>query len=194
MIIYLHFMNPTNLTVPNFIKYGLISHFIGDIFLILTGTLMFVIGLAFYMIGLLFYIKAYWTGEPYRRMEPPMSYFRATMICILCLFFLFQVVRLFNYYPNKIFFVIYGLVVTAMMISATFRYERTVDRSFYLIRIGSLLYGISNAVCLFFKFRFTKFNDGDNINLIAMVIIVLLYYAAQYLITHGSLYHKREDS
>jgi uncharacterized membrane protein YhhN len=63
MAIYLHLMNPTELTVPNFIKYGLIAHFIGDIFLVLSGTTMFIIGLVFYLIGLLLYIKAYWTGS-----------------------------------------------------------------------------------------------------------------------------------
>jgi tryptophan-rich sensory protein len=123
-----------------------------------------------------------------------MLYFRTTMIVILCVLLLFQLFRLFEYYPSKIFFPIYVIVVTAMMISSTLRYERTVDKSFYMIRIGSLLYGISNAVLLFFKFRFTRYNNGDNINLIAMVIIVLLYYVAQYLIAHGSLYHKKGET
>jgi len=187
-------MNPSGLTVPNFVKYGLVVDAIGDIlFIFPSNMLAFKIALACYMIGNLLYIKAYWTDEPYRTMQSPMTCIRIIMICVLCIIFIFQMVRLMDYFPNKLFFFICSLVVTAMMISSTFRYERTVDKSFYMIRIGSLLFGISNAILVFFKFRFTKFNDGDNINVVAMVVIVLSYYAAQYLIMHGSLYHKKGE-
>jgi hypothetical protein len=89
---------------------------------------------------------------------------------------------LYDLFPNKILFPIYGFILAIMNISAMKRYESTTPYSFGFILVGSLLFGVSDNILGFLKFNHYKTDIGR-------MLIMLTYYASQYIIMHGSLHH-----
>jgi uncharacterized membrane protein YhhN len=115
---------------------------------------------------------------------------RIAGIVVLCGVYIFNMYNLMikGNFPIPIFFQVYGAILTGMMISSTFRYEKTVDKSFFMVLIGALLFGISDSFLS--RHRFIEHNHDNS-----PFLVILTYYASQYLIMHGSLIHppSKED-
>lgn len=94
--------------------------------------------------------------------------------------------HLFGRFPIPVFFQVYGAALTGMMIVSMFRYEKTVDKSFWMILIGALLFGVSDSLLSNWRL-ITHANQPKVDN--SPFIVIITYYASQYLITHGSLIH-----
>lgn len=96
--------------------------------------------------------------------------------------FVFNSSQLFDVMPNKTLFCLYGFALALMVSSALKRYENTTPYSFGFVIVGSLLFALSDNLLALLKFNEIKTNIGR-------CIIMLTYYAGQYLIMHGSLHH-----
>jgi len=88
---------------------------------------------------------------------------------------------LWDKFPSKLIFTVYGIILAAEAIACLARYEHASRPSFYFIIIGVVLFSISDNLLAFLKFNSYKTNLGR-------FVIMLMYYGAQYFIMHGSLH------
>jgi hypothetical protein len=62
-----------------------------------------------------------------------------------------NIYTLFDLFPNRVLFSIYGATLAAMTISAMKRYENTTPYSFGFVLVGGLLFGISDNILGYLK-------------------------------------------
>jgi uncharacterized membrane protein YhhN len=154
---------------------------IGDVMLMFSGELYFMLGLVAFLIGHVFYIFSFrqlvWsTGVPLL----PTQKVRYTFPIILAGTGLLVVL-----FPKlgalQIPVTVYAIVLMVMAINALFRLGHTNQASFGWVFIGALFFMISDSALAFIKFH-TPFVG-------ASVTIMLTYITAQFMIVNGILIH-----
>ena len=83
-----------------------------------------------------------------------------------------------NNIPNLPLFLIYGLILSIMMICALMRAGSVKGKMYWYVSIGAILFGLSDHLLAFFKFNQYQSNIAD-------MAIMVCYYLAQYLIVNG---------
>lgn len=134
------------------------------------------------MIAHICYIIAFALGEEIRDIPDKYVWGRRVAYLIIWLMCFGNTYTLFDLMPNKILFPLYGVALALMTSMALKRYEFTTPFSFGFVIVGSILFALSDNLLGFLKFNHIKTDVGRT-------IIMLTYYAGQYLIMHGSLHH-----
>lgn len=155
---------------------------VGDVLLMSNELESFVIGTVFFLIAHICYIVSFCLGEEIRYIEEKYVLGRRVAYIIIWCLFVGNTLGLINKMPSKILFPLYGVALGLMLTCALRRYEFTTPYSFGFTIVGSLLFAISDNLLGFLKFNEIKTDIGR-------MIIMLTYYAGQYLIMHGSLHH-----
>lgn len=102
---------------------------------------------------------------------------------LFCIFnIVFNTYMMWDVLPSKYLFPAYGTIICLNAIFAILRYEKTTPYSYFFILVGSLLFGVSDSLLGFLKFNHIHTDIGR-------AVIMITYYAAQYLIVHGCLHH-----
>ena len=183
MIIYLHTKNSSRQhLVPNLIEAGLCMSLVGDILLMSNEISSFIIGTSFFLIAHTFYIVSFNMGEEIRHIEPSYVWGRRVTYGVILCACIGNVYMLIDKMPNRVLFPLYGIALALMVCSSIKRYEFTTPYSLGFVIAGSLLFAISDNLLGFLKFNEIKSD-------FARMIIMLSYYAGQYLIMHGGLHH-----
>lgn len=87
---------------------------------------------------------------------------------------MFNLNELWTKTPNLLLFLIYGIVLSAMAITASLRINT--DASYILILIGAMMFGISDNTLAYFKFNHIH-SDA------AAAFVMTAYYTAQCLLS-----------
>ena len=88
---------------------------------------------------------------------------------------------LWQYVPNKALFVLYGFILSSMAASSFYRIHLKDLNRYWIGVLGALAFMTSDYVIAYSKFM------GEQSNL-SGVIIMLLYYAGQYMIMKGNTF------
>lgn len=157
---------------------------VGDVMLMFSGELYFMLGLAAFLIGHVFYIFSFrqfsWSSG---NALLPTQKVRYTFPIILAGTGLLVVL-----FPKlgalQIPVIVYAIVLMLMAINALLRLGYTNKASFAWVFVGALFFMVSDSVLAFNKFH-TQFVG-------ASVTIMLTYIAAQFMIVRGILKHSAD--
>jgi len=165
---------------------ALIFCWAGDVLLMFTGEIYFILGLVAFLIGHVFYIFSFrqfsWsTGLPLL----PTQKVRYAFPIILAVTGLVVVL-----YPKlgalQIPVMVYALIIMLMAITALFRLGYTNSASFAWVFVGAILFMISDSSLAINKFHTPFFG--------ASAVIMLTYVSAQFMIVEGVLKHPTQNS
>ncbi len=146
----------------------------GEVFLML-GLLCFLIGHGFFILS---YIKARWDKTD----EALMGTQKARFAFPIILAGSGLIVTLYPYLGDlKIPVMIYGLVITLMVLNASFRYGRTSVKSYWLVFAGAFFFMTSDTLLALHKFK-EPFPHAE-------FYIMATYIAAQFLLVEGVIIH-----
>lgn len=157
----------------------------GDVLLMFTGDLFFMLGLGGFLISHVFYVLAYrqhkreggegFLGVQKVRYAFPIILAGTGLLVIL--------------YPSlgdlKLPVTAYALVLVVMTLMALFRFGHTHANSFWLVFAGAVLFMISDSALAINKFLQPFEYSG--------LVVMSTYMAAQFLIVRGLLHHKTEN-
>ena len=97
---------------------------------------------------------------------------------IVLITFILNSIDLWEKTTNLTLFLLYGLILTIMVICAFLRIDSVQKKSFWLVIVGAVLFGISDNLLATLKFNHIHSDIGR-------AVIMLTYYSAQYLIVEG---------
>lgn len=163
---------------------GLLLCWAGDMLLMLTGELYFMMGLLAFLMGHICYIIAYrqHRHEDAKEELLPTQKIRLSMPVILAGTGLIVVL-----YPKlgslQIPVLIYGIIIMVMVMNALFRHGRTSSTSFWMVFGGALLFQISDSLLAINKF-YSTLSLGD-------FWVMITYIGAQFFIVQGLVEHDR---
>jgi uncharacterized membrane protein YhhN len=158
----------------------------GDVLLMFSGELFFILGLIAFLIGHVFYIFSFrqFTWAEGKTLLPTQKV-RYAFPIILAATGLIVVL-----YPKlgalQIPVMVYAIVIMLMAITALFRIGHTNSSSFGWVFTGALFFMISDSTLAMNKFH-TPFVG-------ASVIIMLTYISAQFMIVRGVLAHPESSN
>lgn len=161
---------------------ALLFSWVGDVLLMFSGELYFMLGLGGFLVSHLFYIATYRqhkseTGEGFHGVQKA----RYAFPIILGVSGLLTIL-----YPSldgmKIPVTVYALVLMVMTLMALFRYGFTSMQSFWLVFGGAFLFMISDSTLAINKFLQPVAYSG--------FVVMSTYMAAQFLIVQGLMKHK----
>jgi uncharacterized membrane protein YhhN len=161
---------------------ALIFSWAGDVLLMFSGELYFMLGLGGFLISHVCYIFTYrqfkteegvgFHGVQKARYAFPIILAATGLLTVL--------------YPSlggmKVPVTVYAFVLMAMTLAALFRFGYTQPQSFWLVFVGGVLFLISDSTLAINKFLTPLPNDG--------LIVMGTYMSAQFLIVWGLLRHK----
>lgn len=165
---------------------ALVFSWLGDVLLMFQpqGELYFIGGLLAFLVAHLYYIFAYrqFMIEDTSKALLGVQRFRFSFPIILAGTGLVTV--LYSHLGGlKIPVIIYALVLVLMVVNALFRFGRTSLTSFAMVFFGATLFMISDSMIAINKFMLPIAYSG--------FWVMLTYLAAQYLIVHGLIKHRR---
>ena len=140
------------------------------------------VGTGFFLVAHVCYIVAFGLGEEIRYIKRGYVWGRRVACGVVMAMCVGNTYMLFDKMPNRVLFPLYGFILALMVCSAMKRYENTTPYSFGFVIAGSLLFALSDNLLGFLKLNEIKTDVGR-------MMIMLTYYAGQYLIMHGSLHH-----
>lgn len=154
---------------------------VGDVMLMFSGELYFMLGLVAFLIGHIFYIFSFrqfaWsTGTALLPTQKVRYAFPIILAGTGLLVVLFPKLG-----ALQIPVTVYAIVLMLMAINALFRLGHTNQTSFGWVFVGALFFMVSDSALAFNKFH-TQFVG-------ASVTIMLTYIAAQFMIVRGILAH-----
>jgi uncharacterized membrane protein YhhN len=154
---------------------------VGDVMLMFSGDLYFMLGLVAFLIGHIFYIFSFrqfsWsTGIDLLPTQKVRYAFPIILAGTGLLVVLFPKLG-----ALQIPVTVYALVLMLMAINALFRLGHTNQTSFTWVFVGALLFMVSDSALAFNKFH-TQFVG-------ASVVIMVTYVTAQFMILKGILKH-----
>ena len=99
----------------------------------------------------------------------------------------YQAMTLMDKLPNKLLISLYGVILSIMIITSILRYKRVYNASHWGVLIGAILFGISDNILAYYKF--------NNIaNRYSNSVVMITYYASQFLLSHYLLLGMRNSS
>lgn len=156
----------------------------GDVLLMFSGELFFMLGLVAFLTGHVLYIFSYRQFRNKKGEGEVNAIQQLRLAFPIVLAGTGLVVVLFPYLGEmKIPVMIYALVITLMAIQALMRRGYTSDKSFWLIFSGALFFMISDSALAINKFMHPI--------PMASLIIMSTYLTAQFLIVEGVIEHNR---
>lgn len=154
----------------------------GDVLLMSTGDLYFMLGLGSFLLAHVFYI---FTFRQFRNEDDTNALQGLQRIRFAFPIVLFGTGLVIILYPNlgglTVPVLIYAAVLTVMVLNALFRFGRTTSPSFAYVFGGAILFMISDSVLAINKFLEPVEGAG--------IWIMLTYIAAQFFIVKGLLKH-----
>lgn len=149
---------------------ALFFSFLGDVFLMFEGELLFLVGLISFLIAHLFFIKI----VVKKLQKPTISTILFSITPFLILFLL--LIFLLKPYLNELLIpvIIYGITISIFGIVSMLDYLSTKSRKSLLMFIGSLIFISSDALLAINKFY--------SANAIFEVLVMTTYIVAQYFI------------
>ncbi len=161
---------------------ALIFSWAGDVLLMFTGDLFFMLGLSGFLLSHVFYVVAYrqhkrTEGVGFLGVQKARYSFPFLLVGTGLLTILYPVLG-----PMKIPVTAYAVVLVAMALAALFRFGFTSTRSFSWVLAGAVLFLLSDSTLAINKFLQPVPYSG--------LLIMSTYMAAQYLIVEGLLAHK----
>lgn len=161
---------------------ALFFSWVGDVLLMFTGDLFFMLGLGGFLVSHIFYTLSYrqhrteegegFLGVQKARFAFPIVLAGTGLLVVL--------------YPSlgglKIPVTAYALVLVVMALMALFRFGYTRQNSFWLVFAGALLFMVSDSTLAINKFLQPFAYSG--------IVVMSTYMAAQFLIVSGLLMHK----
>lgn len=154
----------------------------GDVFLLFTGDLFFMLGLASFLVSHIFYIVSY----RQHRLDEGVGFYGVQKARYSFPIILAGTGLLTVLYPvlgdMKIPVTAYALVLVVMVLSALFRFGFTSKSSFLMVLTGAILFMVSDSALAINKFLTPLKGAG--------LLIMSTYMAAQYLIVEGLVKHK----
>lgn len=169
-------------TVFELVRVALIMSLLGDIFLMVSGNLYFMIGTGCFFLAHVLYNVGFAMGKKQRSASFNNKIARACVTLCLLTVCSVNVLTLWNLIPNKILFPLYAFVLCFMIIMVVQRYEKTTNSSYIALVIGAFLFGISDNLLGFLKFHNIHSHQGS-------AAIMLTYYGGQYFLMQGTLLH-----
>ncbi len=153
----------------------------GDMFLMYTTELFFLLGLISFLITHVLYIVVFKKqtkavgGTLLLKQKPYLALPVAALAAVL-------IALVFNRIEQamKIPVIVYATVITTMVITALNRHQKVSNQSFQSVFIGAVLFMLSDSLIALNKFYF----EGTLWH--ASVFIMLLYIIGQYLIAKGT--------
>jgi uncharacterized membrane protein YhhN len=165
---------------------ALLLSWLGDIFLMFSGTQWFMAGLSSFLMAHISYIFLFRCIR-YREVTANLD---GWLISRMMLIFLACMVLYIWLYGGmgelRIPVAMYVLAICAMAITALMRKGKTGENSFFLVYTGALLFIISDAIIAISRFSGGFVYSG--------FLIMLTYMLAQYLIVRGIMAHQKEIS
>jgi uncharacterized membrane protein YhhN len=154
----------------------------GDVLLMGSSELHFLLGLVSFLITHLLYITGF--VKEIKPVEGEILIKRNPLTALpVVLLFAGLLILVYGSIPAemKIPVVIYASVITAMVLTTLNRYRKVSEESFRLVFAGALLFMLSDSLIALNKFYFS----GNMPQ--ASFLIMLLYITGQYLIARGTL-------
>lgn len=163
------------------ITLGLTLGLVGDILLMFPTTLLFQFGSVAFLIGHLFYISYFVKNS--KSGEKLFEYQNFVLHCFSLLIISALVINVFtlwNHVPDRSLFILYGVILSSMVVSSFYRKasEEMVLNYLYGV-IGALFFLISDYLIAYI--RFTGLQTGLN-----GLFIMITYYLAQFMILKGN--------
>jgi uncharacterized membrane protein YhhN len=159
--------------------YGLLFSLGGDLCLMVKNINVFQIGTVLFLIAHLIYVKAFIydiSEKKLKKLKKKRHMILLAFITFILTLLVFNLSELWDKTPNLPLYLVYGIVLSGMAISASLR--SNTDASYWLILIGALLFGISDNTLAYFKF------NGIHSE-VAAAFIMGTYYTSQCLISEG---------
>jgi uncharacterized membrane protein YhhN len=180
---YLFAMRSSGNSVSKPVLLALLFSWSGDVLLMRTGELFFILGLVAFLIAHVFYIMAY---RQHRSDDDTQSLHGLQRLRFAFPILLSGTGLFVILYPRlnelRIPVFVYAVVLTWMVLQALFRFGRTSSPSFALVFGGAILFMISDSLLAVNKFLEPVTNSG--------LWIMLTYISAQFLIVLGLVRHR----
>ena len=180
-IILLMVLISTKNKQTKFIFYGLASSLAGDLALMIRNEVVFQIGAGAFLIAHVFYIWAFCLDINFAELVN-LSKWRVSRLFLLCnvviMVYILNVNALWEKTSNLILFIVYGFILTVMVICALMRAGTVKGKFYWYVSCGALFFGISDHLLAFLKFNHYHTDIGEG-------IIMVTYYLAQYFIVRG---------
>jgi len=157
---------------------------LGDVFLMFQGTnsLFFILGLLCFLLGHVFFVMHFRQARNPETDDSLLGTQKARFAFPIILAGSGLIVTLYPFLGDmKIPVMIYALVITVMVLNASFRYGRTSMQSYWLVFGGAFLFMTSDTILALNKFMAPIMN--------ADLLIMATYIAAQFCIVEGILKH-----
>ncbi|MCC5930250.1 MAG: lysoplasmalogenase [Cyclobacteriaceae bacterium] len=165
---------------------SLLFSWLGDVFLMFSGTQWFMAGLLSFLLAHVFYIIQF-SRLKYQNGAAKLSTWLISRMILISVACLTLYIWLYDAMGDlQIPVAIYVLAIGTMAITALMRKGKTGENSFFLIYSGALLFIISDAMI-----AIGRFYGGF---LYAGFLIMLTYMLAQYLIVRGIMAHQKQVS
>ncbi|MFZ5970800.1 MAG: lysoplasmalogenase [Bacteroidota bacterium] len=161
---------------------ALLFSWAGDVLLMFSGDLFFMLGLSGFLLSHVFYVVAYrqhkkTDGVGFLGVQKARYSFPFILVGTGLLTILYPVLG-----PMKVPVTAYAAVLVAMALAALFRFGFTSTRSFGWVLTGAILFLVSDSTLAINKFLQPVPYSG--------LLIMSTYMAAQYMIVEGLLAHK----
>ena len=154
---------------------------IGDFFLLFsTSVPLFLTGMFSFLISHLFYITLLRKKSTTVARSHTEQRNITVGVAAIWILTVLNAIVIWDKLPSKIGVTAYGIVLTSMITFSIVRYKRVPAESYWPILVGALLFGISDNII-----GVTKFNDIVHSGV--DVVIMVTYYASQYLLCYGNL-------
>ena len=161
--------------------YGLGASLVGDLALMVRNDVLFQLGAGCFLIAHILYITAF--SQDFSLSESKSVsgwHFRGLVLLSFLVVGVLGVnaYSLWNLVPNLLLFVIYGFMLSVMMLSAMWRCGKVKGKAYWYVMAGGLLFGMSDHILAFLKFHHYHTDIGE-------AVIIATYYLAQYFIVRG---------
>lgn len=181
---YITTARQSNQSLSTMLLAALVFSWGGDVLLMGTGDLYFMLGLGSFLLAHVFYI---FTFRQFRNEDETNALQGLQRIRFAFPIVLFGTGLVIILYPNlgglTVPVLIYAGVLTVMVLNALFRFGRTTSPSFAYVFGGAILFMISDSVLAINKFLEPVEGAG--------IWIMLTYIAAQFFIVKGLLRHDK---
>lgn len=167
----------------NLILSGLLFSLLGDILLIFEGAAFFMAGLGAFLIAHVFYTIAFFKNH--QSEGNIRAVFLPMILAVAFSAYYFSLLKE-NLGDMLIPVVCYISIITIMLVSAIYRWDRVVKKSFWPILTGAALFVVSDSLLAWNKFMEPlEFSH---------LMVMSTYGLAQLLIALGAVYHLRSTA
>lgn len=178
-IVILIFLAERRTPQEKFFYYGLLASLGGDLCLMWRNMYIFQFGTLLFLLAHVFYLRAFIydiSEKNLRKLKKKRHITLLAFITVILTLLVFNLNELWDKTPNLPLYLVYGIVLSGMAITACLR--SNLDSSYWLVLAGALCFGISDNTLAYFKFNGITSEA-------AAAFIMATYYTAQCLLWEG---------